>query len=89
MEQARIAPFVCECGAILVLMQDCEATRALAGLFDDGKGRPGAPVQSVFLGPESTACEACGKVYELPSAELLDLDRSEFGRWIEQNAAGR
>lgn len=39
----------------------------------------------IFICGEHAVCSACGREVDLPPAEILDIERSDFGRWLIDN----
>ena len=37
-----------------------------------------------FTGPRIAECATCGAAFEVPPGEMLDTDRTDFGRFMEE-----
>jgi hypothetical protein len=50
--------------------------------FEPVGSLPGGEYQVFVIGKDEAAtCLRCGKAVEMPPAEVLDVDRTPYGRW--------
>lgn len=71
-----------QCGHVYFLIQSGEAAEALRASIE-GDLRD---FDVIVLGGDSATCSNCGAVINLPAEELLDIDRSGFGRLLQSLA---
>lgn len=65
---------ICDCD--LVVVQIPELAEHLRG----------HGVQVILLNTDTANCDNCGAVFSLPAAEVLDVDRCDFGRSLQAMA---
>ncbi|MDD5370750.1 MAG: hypothetical protein PHQ40_16840 [Anaerolineaceae bacterium] len=76
------------CGQAFVTVQPCEdgpyLLKALTGarrMIADYIGRSGEELSILVCQGDCARCGGCGRQIVLPAAELLDADRTPFGRY--------
>ena len=74
----------CECGRSLFLFPANTSKETIRQLSD--KSSDFADV--IVCNQAEYTCSQCGRVYELPPDELLDTDRSEWGKAISDMVDG-
>lgn len=79
MPLAGIINHLCECGQILLIVQP-EHKDLFKDMIEENE-----KFSLIVLEGESAPCPKCGKVYRLPAAEELDIERHPFGRWYKKN----
>ena len=73
---ARVIHHLCDCGLLILFVQP-----EYREVFEvEVSKNPNMAV--IVLDQETAKCPKCGQVYDLPPAEVLDVDRIKFGQWV-------
>ncbi len=71
----------CECGQLWMLFNHPQVAENMRQSFAATEAETGEGADVFVCADGIAKCSKCGKVFELPAGEMLDIDRSPVGQW--------